>query len=131
MTSPEERMKILKMVEEGKISPEDGAKLLAALSNAGDVGAAPAAGYAQVRSGSGAKWLRIRVTDMNTGRQKVSVNLPIGLVSVGAKIAAKFAPEAESLEVNQIVEAIRSGAQGKIIDVLDDEDGEHVEIYVE
>jgi len=61
----------------------------------------------------------------------VNVNLPIALVSVGTKIAAKFAPEAESLEINQIVEAIKAGAQGKIIDVMDDEDGEHVEIYVE
>jgi hypothetical protein len=68
---------------------------------------------------------------MATGKQKVSVNLPIALVSVGTKIAARFAPEAESLEINQIVEAIKSGAQGKIIDVMDEEDGEHVEIFVE
>ena len=32
MANAEERMKILKMIEEGKISAEDGAKLLAALS---------------------------------------------------------------------------------------------------
>jgi hypothetical protein len=133
MATTEERMQILKMVEEGKISAEDGAKLLSALSgtngNAG--GAQTSSAYANIRSGSGARWLRIRVTDMGSGRQKVSVNLPISLVSVGTKIAAKFAPEAESLEINQIVEAIKSGAQGKIIDVMDDEDGEHVEIYVE
>ncbi|MCS6846416.1 MAG: hypothetical protein RMN52_01720 [Anaerolineae bacterium] len=135
MATTEERMKILKMVEEGKVSPEDGAKLLAALSesagNKAGSSAGASSGYANIRSAGGARWLRIRVTDIATGKQKVSVNLPIGLVSVGAKIAAKFAPEAESLEINQIVEAIKSGAQGKIIDVLDDEDGEHVEIYVE
>ena len=34
MTSIEERMKILKMIEEGKISAEEGAKLLAALREA-------------------------------------------------------------------------------------------------
>ena len=33
MASTEERMKILKMIEEGKVSPEDGAKLLAALAD--------------------------------------------------------------------------------------------------
>ena len=32
MTSVEERMKILKMIEEGKISAEEGTKLLAALA---------------------------------------------------------------------------------------------------
>jgi len=29
------------------------------------------------------------------------------------------------------MEAMRSGMTGKIIDVTDDEDGEHVEIYIE
>jgi len=137
MASSEERMKILKMVEEGKISAEEGAKLLAALSAANGNGASAGAStsaqssYTNIKSSSGAKWFRIRVTDMATGRPKVNVNLPIGLVSVGAKIAGKFAPEADMIEVNQIIEAIRSGAQGKIIDVMDEEDGEHVEIYVE
>lgn len=136
MPSSEERMMILKMVEEGNVSAADGAKLLAALNtidtgNGNASAGAAQSTYTNVRSSSGAKWLRIRVTDLASGKQKVSVNLPIGLVSVGAKIAAKFAPEAENLEVDQIIEAIKSGAQGKIIDVSDDEDGEHVEIFVE
>lgn len=130
MATTEERMQILKMVEEGKVSAEDGAKLLAALSNANG-SATPLPPSMNIRSGSGAKWLRIRVSEAGTGRSKVNVNLPIGLVSVGAKIAARFAPEAKDLELDQIVEAIKAGAQGKIIDVMDDEDGEHVEIFVE
>lgn len=130
MASTEERLKILKMVEDGKISVEDGAKLLAALSNGN--GAQTAASASTPRfSGTTAKWLRIRVSDTASGRSKVNVNLPIGLVNVGAKIAAKFAPEAEMLEVNQIINAIQSGAQGKIIEVHDDVDGEYVEIFVE
>ena len=137
MAISEERMMILKMVEEGKVSPADGAKLLAALntnsddSNTNTNANARTSTYTNVRSGSGAKWLRIRVTDLASGKQTVSVNLPIGLVAVGTKIAAKFAPEVESLEVNQIIEAIKSGAQGKLIDVVDDEDGDRVEIFVE
>jgi hypothetical protein len=131
MATTEERLQILKMVEEGKISAEDGAKLLAALSGGNGNSAPPPPPSMNIKSGSGAKWLRIRVTDAGTGKQKVSVNLPIGLVSVGTKIAARFAPEARDLELDQIVEAIKAGAQGKIIDVMDDEDGEHVEIYVE
>ena len=130
MATTEERMKILKMVEDGKISAGDGAKLLAALSE-GNGTAQTAYANANVRSPNGAKWFRVRVTDLATGKSKVNVNLPIGLVTVGAKIAGKFAPEAEMLEVNQIVEAIRSGAMGKIIEVQDDEDGERVEIFVE
>lgn len=134
MASSEERMKILKMVEDGKLSVEDGAKLLAALSSGNGASAgvsAAQASFTNVKSPTGAKWFRIRVTDLATGRAKVNVNLPIGLVNVGIKIAGKFAPETDTLEVQQIVEAIRSGAQGKIIDVMDEEDGDHVEIYVE
>jgi hypothetical protein len=33
--------------------------------------------------------------------------------------------------MDQLMEALRSGMTGKIIDVVDDEDGEHVEIFVE
>jgi hypothetical protein len=33
--------------------------------------------------------------------------------------------------MSNVMEALRSGMTGKIIDVTDDRDGEHVEIYVE
>jgi hypothetical protein len=33
--------------------------------------------------------------------------------------------------MSEIMEALRSGVTGKIVDVMDEEDGEHVEIYVE
>jgi len=37
----------------------------------------------------------------------------------------------EGVDYNELMEAIRSGQQGKILDVTDDEDGERVEIFVE
>ena len=126
MANAEERMKILKMIEEGKVSAEDGAKLLAALSEgrragAGNVNRSAAAGH----------WLRIRVTDIATGRSKASVQIPLGLIDAGMKIGAHFAPEVEGVDMSSVMDALRSGVTGKIIDVTDDEDGEHVEIFVE
>ena len=50
---------------------------------------------------------------------------------VGLKMGAKFAPEVDGMDIQQITEAINSGMTGKIIDVVDDDDGEHVEIFVE
>ena len=123
MASTEERMKILKMIEEGKVSAEEGAKLLAALTNANR----PAGGL----SASGAKWLRVRVTEVDSGRSKATVQIPINLLDAGMKIGAHFAPEIDGVNMDQLMEALRSGVTGKIIDVIDDEDGEHVEIYVE
>src|SRR5258705_197281 len=36
------------------------------------------------------RWLRIRVSDMESGRQRVSVNVPLSWVSFGLKIGARF-----------------------------------------
>jgi hypothetical protein len=128
MTSVEERLKILKMIEEGKISAEEGAKLLSALSQGGRGQAGPAGARPP---GGGARWLRIRVTDTRTGRSKASVQIPVALVDAGMKIGAHFAPEVEGVDMSNVLAAMRSGMTGKIIDVTDEEDGEHVEIFVE
>ncbi len=123
MATTEERMKILKMIEEGKLSAQEGAKLLSALASANK----PLGGL----SASGAKWLRVRVTDVISGRSKATVQIPISLLDAGMKIGAHFAPEIDGVNMDQLMEALRSGMTGKIIDVTDDEDGEHVEIFVE
>ena len=125
MATAEERMKILKMIEEGKLSAEDGAKLLAALPEGRQTSQASA------RAATAGRWLRIRVTDIASGRSKASVQIPLGLIDAGMKIGAHFAPEVEGVDMSNVMEAIRSGMTGKIIDVTDDEDGEHVEMYVE
>ena len=126
MASSEERMKILKMIEEGKLSAEEGTKLLSALSER----RMPAPPRPPGVSGT-PRWLRIRVTDVRTGRSKASVQIPLALVDAGMKIGAHFAPEVEGVNMSNVMEALRSGVTGKIIDVTDEEDGEHVEIYVE
>ncbi|MEK7328174.1 MAG: hypothetical protein AAB217_23265 [Chloroflexota bacterium] len=128
MATIEERMKILKMIEEGKINAEEGAKLLAALA---DSRRTPPPVSAASLTGGSARWLRIRVTDSVTGKTKVNVNLPMGLVDVGLKIGARFAPEIDAEQMDAINQALKSGLSGKIIDVTDEEDGEHVEIFVE
>jgi hypothetical protein len=127
MTTVEERLKILKMIEDGKISAEEGAKLLAALSEGRRGPGMPT----PPRPPGGPRWLRIRVTDVHSGRSKASVQIPLDLVDAGMKIGAHFAPEVEGVDMNNVMQAVRSGMTGKIIDVMDEEDGEHVEIYVE
>ena len=73
----------------------------------------------------------MRVTDVNTGRNKVNINIPMGLVNVGIKMGARFAPEIEGQQLEDILDAVRSGQLGKVMDITDDEDGERVEIFVE
>lgn len=126
MATTEERMKILKMVEDGKISAEEGARLLAALSQ----GRKTASTGMQIGTGS-ARWLRIRITDTHSGRSKTSVQIPLTVVEAGLKIGARFAPEVEGVDMSNIIDALRAGITGKIIDVIDEEGDEHVEIFVE
>jgi hypothetical protein len=127
MATAEERMKILKMIQEGKITAEEGAKLISALqeSRKGPERSSTSA------SGRRSSWLRIRVTDVLTGRAKVNVNLPLGLMDAGLRIGAQYAPQLEGIDVENLVSQVKAGTAGKIIDVIDEEDGEHVEIFIE
>jgi hypothetical protein len=127
MATTEERLQILKMIEEGKISASEGAELLRALDQKGERNQP----LEPLKGASAPRWLRVRVTDIKTGRNKVNVNIPMGLVNVGMKMGARFAPEIEGAQLDSIMEAIRGGQQGKVIDVVDEEDGERVEIFVE
>jgi hypothetical protein len=125
MATNEERMKILRMIDDGKITAEEGARLLSTLSESRKAAARKPA----LRGGpGGARWLKVRVTDTVTGKAKATVNLPLGLVDAGLNIASKYAPD---VAFDELVEAINAGAEGKIIDVYDEEDGEHVEIFIE
>lgn len=126
MATTEERMKILKMIEEEKITAEEGAKLLSLLGSGNAAPKRPLRG----RAGT-PRTLRVRVTDVKTGRSKATVQIPLSLVDAGMKIGAHFAPEIQGVDMDSVIEAFQSGMTGKIIDVIDDEDGEHVEIFIE
>jgi hypothetical protein len=126
MATTEERIKILNMIREGKITAEEGAKLLSALS-----GAQKEPRRAVPRPAGGPRWFRVRVTDIVTGKTKTSVSIPLGLMEWGIQIGAQFAPEVGNIDLEQLHERLDSGLAGKIVDVVDEEDGEHVEIYIE
>lgn len=128
MNATEERMLILRMIEDGKISAEEGAKLLTSIGQ--EPVKKPNAIVPQKKTGD-AQWFKVRVSDSRTGKMKALVNLPIGLMDWGLKVGAQFAPEMEGLDLGELTEILRSGADGKIVEVIDEEDGEHVEIYIE
>lgn len=121
-----ERMKILQMVESGRISANEGASLLNTLGKEQE-----AEPISVQDDGLAPKWFRVRVTDTISGKRKAIVNIPFGLMDWGLKIGAQFAPEVSDVDMTELRQALRYGVKGKIIDVLDEEDGEHVEIYVE
>ncbi len=121
----EERMQILEMVEKGKLTTAEATELLDALEG----------NEVEITPKTDAKWLKIRVQTMDDN-PKVNVNIPISLVEVGLKLAKKFDPKLEDaaldqIDLDEIIEAVKNGAEGKLVDVEDEENQTKVQIYVE
>lgn len=123
----EEKRKVLDLVREGKVSVDEGLKLLEALDNSSQDGS-PAPRH---QGGRSERMLRIRVLDTEENA-KVNVNLPLAL----AKVAMKFIPkdvskqlQDENIDLDELLSTITQANAGKIVDI-DSEDAK-VEIYVE
>ncbi|MGC9397893.1 MAG: SHOCT-like domain-containing protein [Anaerolineae bacterium] len=117
--STEERLKILEMLQNGTITAEQASELLDALAAREEKGQEQAP-----------RWLRIRVTDTDTGRSRVNVTLPVGLVRAGLKMGARLGPDLDHLD-GETLEKVLLGGRGHVVDVLDEEDGERVEIFLD
>ncbi len=118
----DDRTAILSRLAGGEISVDDAAGLLR--------NPAPASPPAAASSSSG-RWMRIRVTDLETGKSRVNVNLPLSWVEVGLKIGARYQPEIEGIDLGDILAQLQAGANGKIVEVEDVEDNQRVEIFVD
>jgi hypothetical protein len=135
----EERMKILGMVQEGKLSAAEAEKLLQALEG-DEMGSV--AGKGKVR------WLRVRVYDKDSQTPKVKVNVPVALLKIGAKMGAKFnmgLPEKARAEMEEkgidlsamqdpeklqiLLDGLTSEGPFKLVDV--EEENERVEVFLE
>lgn len=130
--SREERMQILKMVETGKISADDGMKLLEAVE-ADDQAESGSAHPAHLKRNK--KAIRVQVFEGDLEKPKVNINVPVGLV----KIITKFIPESAKAEmtvndkpfdIDEIVEMVEMGTEGVLMEVDEPEKKERVIISV-
>lgn len=116
MATTEETLQILKMIESHKITAEEGRKLLEVLRR-------------HREAAEPARWLRVRVTDRRTGRQTINVNLPMQLVDLGLRVGARFAPEIEELDWEELRDTLKSGLRGRVLELR--EGDEYIEIFLE
>lgn len=134
----EEKMRILKMVEEGKISAEQAVGLLDALGQAEVPADVPAANWVEPVSAPGAgyddKMLRV-VVDTPEG-DKVNVQLPVKIVQQMLKVTGKLPIQWEGSEkidlealTTAILECIDNETLGTIVDV-NASDGSTVKVYI-
>jgi hypothetical protein len=128
MVTSEERLIVLKMIEEGKVSVEDGANLLSSLEGS------PARRSPRPRPPAAPRDLRMLRVMVNEGRSrklKVNVVLPMVLVDAGLNIASNYIDEDTEEHAAALIEAIRSGTTGKVLDYVAEDDGEHVQVFIE
>jgi len=120
-----ERRKILEMVAQGKISAEDAARLLEAMEEQKE---APT-------EGPRPRVVHVRVSDTESGRTRVDIRLPLELLRRALRGARAFGPDIDiaglTFDVHEMEELLRAGVEGHLIDIVDDEDGERVEVFVE
>ena len=69
--------------------------------------------------------------NLATQAPKVNVNLPLGLVTAGLRIGQRYAPELHGIDWDELLDEIQRGANGKLVEVEDEEDNERVEIFVD
>ncbi|MCJ7702399.1 MAG: hypothetical protein MUO62_12520 [Anaerolineales bacterium] len=127
MNTADERMMILKMIEDGTVSADEGARLLSSV----DKNTERLPMKSSPRPTGSGKWFRVRVTDTRTGKTKATVSLPMALMDWGLRVGAQFAPEVANIDLQELSDILKQGMEGKIVDVLDEEDGEHVEIFID
>jgi CRISPR/Cas system type I-B associated protein Csh2 (Cas7 group RAMP superfamily) len=126
-----EKLQILKMLEEGKINASEASELLEAIK-------LPSEQNQQVTLTEEyrKKYLRIRVFDKNKTKTIVNINLPITLVKAGINVAMKFSPELSKTglsneDFSNIMNAIENEIEGEIINIDADDGNTTVKVFIE
>jgi len=127
MENGNERMMILKMIEDGKVTADEGVKLLTSVHTGRNQRKSQL-----ISTQDGVqKWFRVRVTDTLTGSNKATVSLPLTLMDWGLRVGSQFAPDLEKVNISDLSVILEQDLDGKIVDVIDEEGGEHVEIFID
>jgi polyhydroxyalkanoate synthesis regulator phasin len=130
MNAQENRLHVLKMVQEGKITAEEGVKLLERIENKGVIPSSSEQSSSEVNT-STPRWMKIIITDLNTNKEKINIRLPANVIDAGLKMGARFSPDLKGVDANSILQALQAGKTGKVIDICDDDACERIVINFE
>ncbi len=151
--STDERKEILDLLAQGKITVDEAATLLAQAKmpqvepeievtqpkldvevEAGEQTEkpAPVPDFSGPVAATGRKpsWFRVRVNNLETGKSKVSVNIPVRMLKFGFTIASHFTPQMD-FDMAELESMLMDGESGLLVDVRDEESREHVQIYLD
>lgn len=123
MAISEEKKQILRMIQDGQITAEEGGRLMSALESAERRSAPPLA------EREAPNQIRIQISDLDTGKQKVDFSMPLSMANVGVKLGARLAMEEVKLE--DFIAAAEGGVIGKIAEMRDEKSRERIEVFLE
>lgn len=78
-------------------------------------------------------WVHIRVKNKRPGEHNINLSVPLDLGVVAVRVAEPFVPQMRNTGVDDVILSMKDNVkkdQPLIIDVNDDEDGEHVQVIV-
>lgn len=131
------KKEILTLLENGKINAEEAAQML---SGAGSAAPAEPASEKEPSSSSVEKekavanepsMFHVRVRNLETGENKVSVNIPVRMLKYGLKLGGRFSPDLEGLNLGEINDMMTDIERGILVEVQNDESNEHVQVYLD
>lgn len=132
------RMEILELLSKGKITAAEAANLLSDVGEPASAEKAPLAEKAPTAPPPPAgtenqepSWFRVRVANLETGKNRVTVNIPVRMMKFGLKIGSRFSPEIENLDWNELTGMMKDMKSGMLVDVQDEESNEHVQVYLD
>jgi hypothetical protein len=139
--STNHKKEILELLESGKINAAEAARLLNESSPettpaeveavAVEKAPLPYKNQGPDTSTKSPTMFRIRVQNMETGKNKVSVNIPIRMLRLGLKLGGRFSPELAGFDFHEINEMMGEMEGGMLVEVEDEESLEHVQVYIE
>lgn len=135
------RMEILELLSNGKVTAAEAANLLSDIGEPAvaekappppPVEKAPVASPAPATpEGQEPSWFRVRVANLETGKNRVTVNIPVRMMKFGLKIGSRFSPEIENLDWNELTGMMKDMQSGMLVDVQDEDSNEHVQVYLD
>lgn len=134
----DDKLRILKMLENGTINASEAAELLNAIQN--EPSDKANAELMSVDTAEGeqkrAKWMRIQVTNTKTDKKMVNIRVPLALIRWAGKsqmLKTINIGDGKKLDLDDdlINQALNNGEPGIFVDVEDEDDGEHVIISLE
>lgn len=127
MSTNNERIRILTLVQNGQMELQEATKLLYEMESNNPT-LEPNYAAAEQKSN---RVLRILKKDMHTGKINMDLSIPVNLLEAGRRIGARYSPELVGLTKDEIRELALSPVGYILTDYYDEDEGQYTRISVE